>query len=116
MVHTGLTDALAASESQMLRRVQLLSEVVFETDADGCFVILNGSWRAGRGEGPAAGLGRCLPAYVAEEVSPLNDPGGSGSLAWVPARAEQSVIDAALACPGECIFIEMGRTGEVDAA
>jgi ferredoxin len=55
-------------------------------------------------------------AYVAEEGSPLNDPGGSGSLAWVPARAEQSVIDAALACPGECIFIEMGRTGEVDAA
>ena len=35
--------------------------------------------------------------------------GGSGSLAWVPARAEQSVIDAALACPGECIFIEMDR-------
>ena len=55
-------------------------------------------------------------AYVAEEGSPLNDPGGSGSLAWVPARAEQSVIDAALACPGESIFIEMGRTGEVDAA
>jgi ferredoxin len=30
----------------------------------------------------------------------------------VPVRAEQSVIDAALACPGECIFIEM----DVDVA
>ena len=48
-------------------------------------------------------------AYVAEEGVALNDPGGSGSLAWVPARAEQAVIDAALACPGECIFIEMDR-------
>lgn len=48
-------------------------------------------------------------AYVAEDGMSLNDPGGSGSLAWVPRRNEQAVIDAALACPGECIFIEMDR-------
>jgi ferredoxin len=58
-------------------------------------------------------------AYVAEDGMVLNDPGGSGSLARVEGsnhclgrvdpRHEQSVIDAALACPGECIFIEMGR-------
>ena len=46
-------------------------------------------------------------AYVAEDGVALNDPGGSGSLAVVAARDEQSVIDAALACPGECIFIEL---------
>ena len=46
-------------------------------------------------------------AYVAEDSEPLNDPGGSGSLAWVPVRHQQAVIDAALACPGECIFIEL---------
>ena len=51
-------------------------------------------------------------AYVAEDGVALHDPGGPGSLAWVPVRAEQSVIDAALACPGECIFIEM----DVDVA
>lgn len=45
-------------------------------------------------------------AYVAEDGSPLNDPGGSGSLAFVPERLYASVVDAALACPGECIFIE----------
>ncbi len=50
-------------------------------------------------------------AYVAEDGMALNDPGSSGSLAWVPSRSEQSVIDAALACPGECIFIEMDRVG-----
>ena len=39
----------------------------------------------------------------------MNDPGGSGSLAVVDPRDQRSVIDAALACPGECIFIELGR-------
>jgi len=47
-------------------------------------------------------------AYVAEEGQALNDPGGSGSLAWVPVRDRDAVIHAALACPGECIFIEVG--------
>ena len=46
-------------------------------------------------------------AYVAQNGWPLNDPGGANSLAAVDARAQQSVIDAALACPGECIFIEL---------
>ncbi len=46
-------------------------------------------------------------AYVAEDGLALNEPGGSGSLAVVAARNQQAVIDAALACPGECIFIEL---------
>ncbi len=46
-------------------------------------------------------------AYVAEGGGSLNDPGGSGSLAWVEDRHRQLVIDAALSCPGECIFIEV---------
>ena len=45
-------------------------------------------------------------AYVAERGQALNDPGGSGSLAIVPDRDVQRVVDAALDCPGECIFIE----------
>ena len=48
-------------------------------------------------------------AYVADDGEPLNDPGGSGSLAVVDPRNEQSVIDSAIACPGECIFIELER-------
>lgn len=48
-------------------------------------------------------------AYVVENGVVLNDPGGSGSLAVVDPRAQQSVIDAALACPGECIFIELAQ-------
>jgi ferredoxin len=46
-------------------------------------------------------------AYVRENGTPGNDPGGSGSLAWVQDRNHRHVIAAALDCPGECIFIEM---------
>lgn len=46
-------------------------------------------------------------AYVAHDGFPLNDPGGSRSLAEVPVRLEQNVVQAADVCPGECIFIEM---------
>ncbi len=46
-------------------------------------------------------------AYVAEDGQVLNDPGGSGSLAWVAERHVGDVIHAAELCPGECIFIEV---------
>ena len=46
-------------------------------------------------------------AYVVQADTVLNDPGGSRSLALVEPRYEQNVENAALACPGECIFIEM---------
>ena len=52
-------------------------------------------------------------SYVRDPVSTLvgNDPGGSGSTVAVPGQVEQQVVDAALACPGECIFIELGGSG-----
>lgn len=49
-------------------------------------------------------------AYVAESGVILNDPGGAGSLAAVPSRHMQSVVQAADVCPGECIFIEIDQS------
>ena len=46
-------------------------------------------------------------AYVAEMGNPLNDPGGSYSLAEIPENDLHAVIQAADVCPGECIFIEI---------
>jgi len=46
-------------------------------------------------------------AYVIEKGQPLNDPGGSGSLAEVATRHIDAVVQAADVCPGECIFIEI---------
>ena len=45
-------------------------------------------------------------SYVHDDVTIGNDPGGAGSLVRVPAPLEGSVVDAALDCPGECIFLE----------
>ena len=55
-------------------------------------------------------------AYVREGDRPGNDPGGSGSLAWVAVRNQRAVVDAALDCPGECIFIEVDDAGDGEAA
>jgi ferredoxin len=41
-----------------------------------------------------------------------NDPGGRYSTLPVAGKLEQQVIDAALDCPGECIFIEVEATYE----
>ena len=46
-------------------------------------------------------------AYVAERGVALNDPGSSGSLAFVEQRDLLAVVQAAEVCPGECIFIEI---------
>lgn len=53
-------------------------------------------------------------AYVKQDGVPLNDPGSSGSLALVPTRRIQNVINAAEDCPGECIFIELDAPTDGD--
>jgi ferredoxin len=53
-------------------------------------------------------------AYVVEDGEVLNDPGGSGSLAWVSERNIADTIHAAELCPGECIFIEVDSANSVD--
>jgi len=35
-----------------------------------------------------------------------SDPGGRQSIVAVPSKLERRVIDAAIDCPGECIFVE----------
>jgi ferredoxin len=46
-------------------------------------------------------------SYVREAASPVpTGPGGRLSMVRVPTKFESNVIDAALECPGECIFIE----------
>ena len=46
-------------------------------------------------------------AYVKEGDKVFDDPGGAAGVAAVPAGDEESVIEAAEECPGECIFIEV---------
>ncbi|MDH4277064.1 MAG: ferredoxin [Acidimicrobiia bacterium] len=51
-------------------------------------------------------------AYVRDEQGVHNEPGGSRDPAEVHPDHDADVIDAALICPGECIFIEV----EVDTS
>lgn len=47
-------------------------------------------------------------SYVRNADGVGNDPGGWDSQVTVLSRFEGSVVDAALDCPGECIFLEDG--------
>ena len=47
-------------------------------------------------------------SYVRDTATGLvaSDPGGRASQVVVPRKLEERAIQAALVCPGECIFIE----------
>ena len=45
-------------------------------------------------------------AYVRDDTGVQNDPGGAECTAAVASDDEGAVIESALLCPGECIFIE----------
>jgi ferredoxin len=53
-------------------------------------------------------------SYVRDQATRIvaSDPGGRTCAVTVPARFESKVIDAAIACPGECIFVEEDATYE----
>ena len=65
-----LTEALVEAEHRMRRRVELLSEVVFETDADGRLVFVNGAWARVMSQ-PVDG---CLHRYLVAFVAPADVP------------------------------------------
>ena len=66
-----LTEALVQAGEQMRRRIELLSEVVFETNAAGQLVFLNRAWQELVGRSPAECLGHPLRDYVLPEDWPL---------------------------------------------
>ncbi len=74
-----LTEALVESENRMRRRIELLLDVVFETDAQGRLVYLNNAWRTLLGGEPALALGQSLIEFFTAPARPylhalLHDP------------------------------------------
>ena len=65
-----LTEALVESEARMRRRVELLTEIVFETDAAGGIVFLNGAWA----KVMLQAVGECLQHRLVEFVHPDDVP------------------------------------------
>jgi len=68
-----LMEALFESEARMRRRINLLSEVVFELDLAGQVVFLNDAWTHSLGLSAAASLGRLLAEFVLPEDCALLD-------------------------------------------
>ena len=66
-----LTEALIESEKRMRRRVECLSEVVFETDGAGKLVFMNKAWTDTLGYTLAASAETRLSDYVVEQDRPL---------------------------------------------
>ncbi len=66
-----LTEALVASEKKMRRRIELLSEIVFETTPDGCLTFLNPAWKTALDYEPGSSLGAPLASFVVEDDQPL---------------------------------------------
>ena len=62
-----LTEALVESENRMRRRIELLSEIVFETDQNGILVFLNHAWSKALGHTVEGCLGRDLSQFVVLE-------------------------------------------------
>lgn len=61
-----LTEALVEAENRMRRRIEFLSEVVFETDASGALIFLNAAWARTLGRSTGDCLGHTLCSFVAE--------------------------------------------------
>lgn len=75
-----LIEALVDAEKRMRRRIELLSDAVFETDESGTLVFLSSAWSQITGFGVEASLGRRLV-----EMVPQNDRDAVAS-AMSPAR------------------------------
>lgn len=65
-----LTEALVEAEHRMRRRVELLTEVVFETDTEGRLVFVNSAWFRVMAQPVDSCLGRHLVAFVAPSDVP----------------------------------------------
>ena len=96
-----LTEALVLSEQRMRRRIDLLSEVVFETDSQGRLVFLNRAWHKTLGLPTSDCLGKALGEFVAPEDGSLLEAlfrdGPAGDLRDAPMRLRMRRADASLA-------------------
>jgi PAS domain S-box-containing protein len=99
-----LTEALVAAENRARRRVELLSEIVFETDDAGVLVFLNDAWTRALGLSREACTGRPLTEFVIPEDHAVLDEVMRGS---VPVAATQRPHVRILRPDGKVSWLEV---------
>lgn len=110
-----LVEALVQSENKMRLRLDLLSEVVFEIDADRQITFVNKAWLAVGGSKLESVRGRCLCDLFVPEDRPLVEAfvaansavAGSGSITCRIARPDQRIRWV------ECSVVPIGTKGWV---
>jgi PAS domain S-box-containing protein len=75
-----LTEALVQAENRMRRRIELLSEIIFETDSGGLLVFLNSAWTKVLGLSLQACLGSPVSQFVPRDDWPILQAAMSGRL------------------------------------
>jgi PAS domain S-box-containing protein len=65
-----LVEALVESEQRMRRRIELLSDAVFETDANGRLVFISEAWEAITGSSVDASIGRSFVEFFQVDEQP----------------------------------------------
>ncbi len=102
-----LTEALAQAENRMRRRIELLSEVIFETDAAGALVFLNPAWEKVLGRPLRESLGGPLSRFVPPEDWPTLDAVMTGGQPE-PAAGQPPV--RLLRADGRIVWAELSAT------
>lgn len=99
-----LTEALVESENRMRRRIELLSEVIFETNPLGTLVFLNRAWAEVSGHAHKHSLGAPFARFVEEEDLPVLEH----ALHGLPDRAGGKRPALRLKRPdGELVWVEI---------
>jgi PAS domain S-box-containing protein len=73
-----LTEALVQAENRMRRRIELLTEIIFETDSGGVLVFLNPAWAKVLGRPLQACLGSPVSRFVLSEDRPILESAMTG--------------------------------------
>jgi hypothetical protein len=102
-----LTEALVASEKRMRRRIELLSEIVFETTSDGKLTFLNRAWSNILGYELTSSLNSALRDFVCEVDRPVLDRALAGdegrySSGWPQIRIRRA--------DGRVLWMELAAT------
>jgi PAS domain S-box-containing protein len=73
-----LTEALVQAENRTRRRIELLSEIIFETDSEGAIVFLNPAWTKVLGRALKDSLGGKMSQFVHRDDGPILEAAMAG--------------------------------------
>jgi PAS domain S-box-containing protein len=106
-------EALVQAENRMRRRIELLSEIVFETNPGGGLVFLNPAWSKVLGHSLEESLGCRVSQFVPQDDWPILESALSGSGVNPPAGQTQIRL---IRADGKAVWAEISATPMPDGS